>query len=485
MNKLTQQLHIVTLLITLKIVLALFYINDFSIDLDEPFSIYHAQKDFGQLLELFKTENNPPLHFILLKNWIYIFGISPISVRSLSLLFSVLTIPILYLLGKKLHKNETGVVLCLFFILSNFHHYHSIESRGYSLFVFLFVVMLYLLIQFFQNPHWKKAVGISLIFSLLFYTHYIAPIVIGTTMILITILSFIQNTREKRQFLLKNTFFLIAPLTILFSLPLLFTFIKRLVHVSQKGTWVKQAEWSELYGFINKFFNDKWVIAVIIFWLLILFIFLLKKAKTKSVIHQVNTPLILLLFIGCFSYIGTFILSRFFGYHFFLDRYLFFVSIPFFVFVAYITTHISQPFKPYAYIPLVVFSLFFNPSKGNNRETDKLAAYLQENTIGSILIAPPSFDITLLYHLHPQLFKEKINGRNLFDYSIYPIYSLSEVDLTKLSTPIWFIDAASEFELNNTVLKDEILQSTNIQSQKTFKDNYQVYQLSLKNKDVE
>ncbi|MCD4683180.1 MAG: hypothetical protein K8R86_07855, partial [Bacteroidales bacterium] len=70
---------------------------------DEPFTIFHAQMDLKSLFKLFPNENNPPLFFIILHFWIAIFGISPLSVRFLPMIFSVLTIPVLYKTGLKFY----------------------------------------------------------------------------------------------------------------------------------------------------------------------------------------------------------------------------------------------------------------------------------------------------------------------------------------------------------------------------------------------
>ena len=95
-------------LITLQLLVTLPFISSAPISIDEPFSIFYAQQDIGEFLPFLNQGNNPPLHFILLHYWINLFGISSFSVRSLSLLFSILTIPVLYNFGKNYHYNLLG-----------------------------------------------------------------------------------------------------------------------------------------------------------------------------------------------------------------------------------------------------------------------------------------------------------------------------------------------------------------------------------------
>ena len=73
-------------LIALQLLVTLPFISVAAISIDEPFSIFYAQQDLGDLMSVFMDENNPPLHFVLLHYWINLFGISPLAVRSLSLL---------------------------------------------------------------------------------------------------------------------------------------------------------------------------------------------------------------------------------------------------------------------------------------------------------------------------------------------------------------------------------------------------------------
>ena len=102
MQWMTKNKWIVMGLMLVHFIVCFLYIDSFPIALDEPFSIFHSQKSLPDLWEVFKNENNPPLHFILLHFWIKWFGTTAMAVRSLSLVFSVLTIPALFKLGKKI-----------------------------------------------------------------------------------------------------------------------------------------------------------------------------------------------------------------------------------------------------------------------------------------------------------------------------------------------------------------------------------------------
>src|SRR3989338_5609139 len=92
-------LAIVILAAALRIV-ALFYVGTYTFD--DAFSVHFAQMDFGPMLGLIKDEVHPPLYFILLHFWLKLSGVGEIAPRLLALIFSLASLPLLYLLGKKI-----------------------------------------------------------------------------------------------------------------------------------------------------------------------------------------------------------------------------------------------------------------------------------------------------------------------------------------------------------------------------------------------
>ena len=245
-------------LLGLKILLGVLFINRLSIDLDEPFSIFHAQKDWAHLNQLFEHENNPPLHFWLLHFWIEWFGIEPVAVRSLSLTFSVLTIPFLLGIGQQLKNTETGLWMVALFVFSNFHHSYALEARAYAMFSFFFAATLWVVLKSSEKKNWLMSVSLGVCFALLFYTHYMAVIVIPV----MSLVFFLNNLRKS---VLANLGHSILSLSVFFvvAFPVLKPFVQRLIHVKDAGTWVAAPQWSELYGFINKFMNGPGFLVVL------------------------------------------------------------------------------------------------------------------------------------------------------------------------------------------------------------------------------
>lgn len=122
------------LILLFSLVLRVININQ-SLWLDEAINVLAAQQNafWGMVTEYAKFDFHPPGFFALLWVWTKIFGYSEIMVRLPSLIFGVLTVWIIYLLGKKLVSAKLGLVAALLLALNPLHIYYSQEARMYSL----------------------------------------------------------------------------------------------------------------------------------------------------------------------------------------------------------------------------------------------------------------------------------------------------------------------------------------------------------------
>ena len=86
--------------------------------LDEAFSVWMGWQPVGEMLGwLVKIDQHPPLYYTLLHLWMA-FGDSAAIVRALSALLSTLTIPVIYLLGRRLSGGDQMVGLLAALILA-------------------------------------------------------------------------------------------------------------------------------------------------------------------------------------------------------------------------------------------------------------------------------------------------------------------------------------------------------------------------------
>ncbi len=150
---------------------------------------------------------HPPLFYLLAHLWSQ-FGHSEVWLRTLPLIFGILTIPLTYIFGKKILPVQTinfrkfsisPAVLAAFFIAVNpFHIYYSQEFRSYSLLAFLGLWSMYLIFS-------RKYFYLSVINALLMYTHY------SSSFLLVAQLTYVifYNKKDLRLFLFNSVFTLL------------------------------------------------------------------------------------------------------------------------------------------------------------------------------------------------------------------------------------------------------------------------------------
>lgn len=455
-------------LLLLKLIISIPFITTNPIDLDEPFSIFHAQNSLSGLFEIFQNENNPPLHFVLLHFWEQLFGVGPIAVRSLSLLFSILTIVVLWRTGIKFFNLRTAIIVCSLFIFSDFHQYHGLEARTYSLLVLEFSLLIYLLFSIILSEKLaplKYAVLLGLINVLLFYTHYISPVIFLAEGIVILIYF--------KRFQIKNSL-ISALIFILGVLPWLSVLFKRVDSIKSGGTWLAKAQYSELYGLINKFFNDKWGLLGLIIMIAILF--LIQRTKLVLILKNEKTELIILFGLFLIPYLSAFLLSKFGIAEIFYDRYLFFLTIPLF-FIVGIILGSNENIYTYTAIGFACIYLFrFDYVPDNDRDGNKLAEFVQKSNAESIVIAPDYYDLTFLYHYDRKLFQDVSIRKQLDQKGIHRIKRLDDLNNLQLNGSVAVIDAEFAFVNAGQSVKNWFLDHDfHLKSSNNFKGNYKVY----------
>lgn len=150
-----------------------------SLWLDEGVSAGAVQlpwSDFFRLL--WRREGNMALYYLVLRGWIHV-GDSEFAIRLLSVIAGVVSIPAVYVLGKRLFGAQTGFFAALLLTLNAFHVRHSQEARGYSLLILLLILSSYFFVtalEGFNAKDCKRYVAASVI---AFYTHFYAILVIA------------------------------------------------------------------------------------------------------------------------------------------------------------------------------------------------------------------------------------------------------------------------------------------------------------------
>jgi hypothetical protein len=110
---------------------------------------------------------------LLLHNWIKLFGVSDFALRSLSVLFNMLTVLLLFVFTKTWTGNYKLALLIAFLAaVSPFYVVVSQVSRGYSLLFLLALLSTYLLLFYYRSHKVVYMVFYSIVVFLALQTHY-------------------------------------------------------------------------------------------------------------------------------------------------------------------------------------------------------------------------------------------------------------------------------------------------------------------------
>jgi mannosyltransferase len=147
--------------------------------LDEAVAIRSARLDISGLFDsLARTEGNPPLYFLLLDGWMRVFGGSEAAVRSLSALFGTATIPVGYLIGRRLATPRIGLVAAGLVAFNPLLVWFSQEARPYALLVLLSGLAFLFFVSALEGAGGRALTGWAVFSGLALATHYFAALVV-------------------------------------------------------------------------------------------------------------------------------------------------------------------------------------------------------------------------------------------------------------------------------------------------------------------
>lgn len=140
--------------------------------LDEALTVNIARLPLHDLRGALRRDGAPPLYYVVLHFWMKIFGQSDFAVRSLSGVFSVLTVIACYFLARRLWGREIGLIAVAILLAMPFATYYATESRQYALVMLIVALGGIALARLFERPTIWRASVFALTAIALEYTHY-------------------------------------------------------------------------------------------------------------------------------------------------------------------------------------------------------------------------------------------------------------------------------------------------------------------------
>src|SRR5437899_793968 len=117
------------------------------------------------------------LYYLLLHFWLHL-GKSEFFVRTLSVVFALATIPVLYLLGRRLFDSRVGLVAAALLAVNAYFVRYSQEARSYTLMLFLCMLSSLYFLECLEDPSRRNRVAHLLASALAVYAHFFAGLLV-------------------------------------------------------------------------------------------------------------------------------------------------------------------------------------------------------------------------------------------------------------------------------------------------------------------
>ncbi|WNV75880.1 glycosyltransferase family 39 protein [Geodermatophilus sp. DSM 44513] len=151
-----------------------------SIRLDEAQSLWQTNRTYEDMLRVIAQDVHVPLYHVLLRTWRLVLGPDVETARLLSLLFLLASVPVFYLVARKVLSRPWALFALVVFSCSPFLQWYGGEARMYSLLVLVTLVSQLAFLGVVQTGRWTAWVGYAAAAVVGVYVHYFFVFVLVT-----------------------------------------------------------------------------------------------------------------------------------------------------------------------------------------------------------------------------------------------------------------------------------------------------------------
>ncbi len=169
------------LILTLALMLRLIAIDARNLWYDEAFAVLFAEKGLSAMLYGTLTpvaggaaDIHPLLYYTTLNIWMNIFGEGAFAVRLWSVILGIATIYVIYLLGRDLFGEKTGLAAAFITAISPFHVQYSQETRMYSLMGLLLIGATWCVVRGWRSKSWGWWIAFGVLCGLAMYAQQLS-----------------------------------------------------------------------------------------------------------------------------------------------------------------------------------------------------------------------------------------------------------------------------------------------------------------------
>lgn len=303
-----------------------------SLRLDEAQSMWQTSHSIGDTLRVVAQDVHVPLYHVILHFWQLYFGNSLFTVRLLSLLFLLATIPVVYVLGKQVLRPGWALFAASVYSFLPFMNWYGNEGRMYTLLAFFATLSQLYFVRIIQGKKSWRGYGLTAIVGA--YSHYFFSFNLATQGIF-----YLANRKQFERGSLKR-FITVAVLVIMSLLPWLLYF-HSLGSGKNTSPLLSRPSTVDFFNVFSQFiygYQDNYVNTILVScWPLLVLIafFGIKRGQKISlamsyIITAALAPVII-------AYLFSFVVSPFF-----LGRYMISSVAPLVILVVWIISNYSR-----------------------------------------------------------------------------------------------------------------------------------------------
>jgi mannosyltransferase len=142
--------------------------------LDEAQSVAIAKHSLADIPAALRHDGAPPLYYALLHLWMRVFGDSTFSVRALSGIPAIVSLPVVVRLGRRIGGDAVGIASVVLLAVSPFAIRYGVETRMYSLLLLLSLAGAHAVLSVHRHRTKAATTALAVVTAAALYTHYYA-----------------------------------------------------------------------------------------------------------------------------------------------------------------------------------------------------------------------------------------------------------------------------------------------------------------------
>jgi 4-amino-4-deoxy-L-arabinose transferase-like glycosyltransferase len=184
---------------------------------DEAFGYFFSLRSFADIVRatLELAEPHPVGSYFLQKIWLALAGDSELALRFLSICAGVISVALIYRLGRQLGLSSTPSILgSAWMALSPYAIWHSQDARMYALSLALTLASTCLILEWLRHPHWFTGLAYLLVSLSALHTHYYSGFVLLAQGVFVLVYMWMDSANRS---VAKECFVLLTLLALLYA----------------------------------------------------------------------------------------------------------------------------------------------------------------------------------------------------------------------------------------------------------------------------